>query len=152
MLIILIEAMELMCIGMLTSSFAKSTVHSLSMSYALIAALTIGPLLIGGLAGMFSEEGRNGFIYLTVIDPLLPVAAVVSERIGEGNYILGGLYRLLNGTPDKAFLDNAAFIGLMMQTVISICCIFASVVHIMPHKTIIRPDLKAWFKEKIRRS
>ncbi len=148
MLIILIEAMELMCIGMFTSSFAKTTVHSLSLAYALIAALTVGPLLISGLAGMFSEEGRNSLIYLTAIDPLLPVAAVVSERIGEGNYILGGLYRLLNGIPDPAFLDNAAFIGLMMQTVISICCIFASVIHIMPHRTLIRLDLKAWFREK----
>ena len=142
MLIILIEVLELMSIGMLTSSFARSSVQSIALSYAIIAALTIGPLLISGIAGMFSEKGENSLIYLTAIDPLLPVAAVLSEHIGEGTRLIGGLYKLLNGTPDPAFLGNAAFIGLMMQTAISICCIFTAIIHIMPHKSLVNVNLR----------
>ena len=143
MFIILIEGAELMSIGIFTSSFARTSVQSIALSYAIIAALAIGPVVLAGVAGMFSEEGCNGMIYLTVIDPLLPLAAAVSGRIGEGTYILRGIYRLLNGTPDTAFMDNAVFIGLMMQTLISICCIFASVIHIMPHRTIFKTELMA---------
>lgn len=143
MFIILIECAELMSIGIFASSFARTTVQSVALSYAIIAALAIGPVVLGGIAGLFSEEGGNGLIYLTVIDPLLPLAAAVSERIGEGTYLLRGIYKLLNGTPDAAFMDNAVFIGLMMQTLISICCIFASVIHIMPHRTIFKTDLRA---------
>ena len=143
MFIILIEGAELMSIGIFTSSFARTSVQSIALSYAIIAALAIGPVVLAGVAGMFSEEGCNGMIYLTVIDPLLPLAAAVSGRIGEGTYILRGIYRLLNGTPDAAFMDHAVFIGLMMQTLISICCIFASVIHIMPHRTIFKTDLMA---------
>ena len=143
MFIILIEGAELMSIGIFTSSFARTSVQSIALSYAIIAALAIGPVVLAGVAGMFSEEGCNGMIYLTVIDPLLPLAAAVSGRIGEGTYILRGIYRLLNGTPDTAFMDNAVFIGIMMQTLISICCIFASVIHIMPHRTIFKTELMA---------
>ena len=143
MFIILIEGAELMSIGIFTSSFARTSVQSIALSYAIIAALAIGPVVLAGVASMFSEEGRNGMIYLTVIDPLLPLAAAVSGRIGEGTYILRGIYRLLNGTPDAAFMDHAVFIGLMMQTLISICCIFASVIHIMPHRTIFKTELMA---------
>lgn len=143
MLIILIEAAELMSIGIFASSFAKTTVQSIALSYAIIAALVIGPIGLAAAAGMFSERGSSGLIYLTAIDPLLPLAAAVSERIGEGSYLLRGSYKLLNGIPDTAFLDNAVFIGLMMQTLISICCIFAAVIHIMPHRTLINTDFRA---------
>ena len=147
MLIMLIEALELMSIGMLTSSFSKSTVQSIALSYALIAALTIGPLLLSGIAGMFSEEGNNSLVYLTAVDPLLPVAAVLSEHIGEGTELLGELYKLMNAAPDAAFLDNAAFIGLMTQTAISICCIFMAIIHIMPHRSLLRPTLRSFIEK-----
>ena len=149
MLIILVEAAELMSVGMLSSSFSKSSVQSIAISYALIAALTAGPIVFSGIAGMFAADGRNGLIYLTAIDPLLPLAAVLSERAGEGTEALAGFYRLLNGTPDAAFLGHAAFIGLMMQTLISIDCIFASIIHIMPHRTLGLMSLKELLKKQI---
>ncbi len=149
MLIILIEAFELMAIGMLTSSFSKTTVQSIALSYALIGVLTAGPLLICGITGMFSEDGGNGFIYLTVIDPLLPLAAVLSEQTGEGTELLREVYGLLNGEPGQLFLKYSAFTGILLQTLISICCIFAAVIHIMPHRNRIGLSLKELLKKHV---
>lgn len=134
MLIMIIEAAEIMSVGMLISSFCRSSVQSIAISYAVLAAMTAGPLIISGAAGMLVPDGENELIYLTVIDPLLPIAALLSVQTGEGTELLDALYRLLGGTPDAAFVKHAALIGIMVQTAISFGCILISVMHIMPRR------------------
>lgn len=134
MLVMIIEAAEIMCMGMLVSSFCKSSVQSIAISYAVLAVMTAGPLIISGAAGMLVPDGENDLIYLTVIDPLLPIAALLSAQTGEGTELLEALYRLLGGTPDAAFVKHAALIGIMVQTAISFGCILISVMHIMPRR------------------
>ena len=136
LLILLIEAFMIMSVGMLVSCYCRSSVKSIVISYACMIALTAGPIVLGGLAGLFSSDGGNGLIYLTAIDPLLPVVTLLSAQIGEGSAIPETVYMMLNGTPDAAFTEHAVLIGLMVQAAIAFACIVLAVIHIMPHKNL----------------
>ena len=143
MFVMIIEAAEIMSIGMLASSFCRTSVQSIAVSYAVLAAMTIGPFIISGAAGVFVPDGENELIYLTVIDPLLPIAALLSKQTGEGTELLDVLFRLMGGTPDAGFVKHAALIGIMVQTAISFACILVSVMHIMPRRNPLKNKQKS---------
>lgn len=131
------ETVQLLSVGMLSSSLAGTAVRSIAVSYAVIALLAVGPVLISGVIGLFTTDGGNMSIYLTVIDPLLPIASILSEQIGEGSEFLAFVYEdVLNGTPDPGFLRHAALIGIMTQAAISFGCITIAIMHVMPHKSL----------------
>lgn len=136
MLVMITEALQLLSIGMLASCFSHSAVKSIAVSYAVTALMTVGPVLISGVIGMFTTDGGNKSIYITAIDPLLPIAAIMSGQAGEGRELLTALYSALNGTPDPGFLKHAALISIMVQFAVSFGCIIISIMHVMPHKRV----------------
>lgn len=136
LLILLTEALMIMSVGMLVSCYCRSAIKSIVISYALMIALTAGPIVLGGLAGLFSPDGGNKLIYLTAVDPLLPVVTILSAQIGEGSAIPETVYGMLNGSPDTAFTEHAVLIGLMVQAAVAFACIVLAVIHVMPHKSL----------------
>ncbi|MDO4960288.1 MAG: ABC transporter permease subunit [Eubacteriales bacterium] len=133
MLIMAVEVIFVLAIGMFSSCIGGASVRSIAIAYALTAGVTAGPFIISAVAGAFTATGHNAAAYIFVIDPLLPVFAILADQIGESGQ-LASLFSMLNAAPDMAFLRYAAFIGVTVQLAAGAALIMGAILYLTPRR------------------
>lgn len=131
LLVFLVEAAVLLCIGVFASSLFRNTVRSAAAAYGITAALCIGLPVASLLLSPFSETGRNWSAYFLVLDPLLAPFTEAARQTGR-EALVRELFLRFSLEPDSAFLRFLTPLSLACQLTMSFVLLLCTVMNLTP--------------------
>ncbi|MDO4488340.1 MAG: ABC transporter permease subunit [Eubacteriales bacterium] len=108
-----------MTIGLFASSVSRSAAGAFTLSYAILIAFVIVPVLIPFLLRPVVTDGNNIAVYLLAIDPLTPIVTLLAGELGETGLIADAI-KYLGLTNADMFINRLPLISMGMTLLISV--------------------------------